>query len=271
MIGGGLAGTLMTGTAYAGAGPIIFTSSTSITGTSQAAPAWNGADPVVTVNVSVTAGGGSAAPTGNVTVNVAHHWQSCKATLVAGSGLTSTGSCKLNGLAPGSYTLGASYPGGSQLAKSDDGSYPLTVTSSTGHNATVVTSLACPAAVNAGQSGNCRLTVTDKGPGTATNVVARIILPSALKGRYCGNVWWNQGCSLKNNTATWKLGNLRAWQSRSLTVHFTAAGNRWYRHSSLVTVTGTATWGVNFQGQGPMQHISVSKYRVEIRPFGFVF
>jgi uncharacterized protein DUF11 len=268
MMAGGLAGTLMTGTAYAG--PIIFTSTTSITGTSQAAPAWNGADPVVTVNVSVTAGGGSA-PTGKVTVNVAGRWENCKADLTAGSGLTSSGSCKLQGLAPGSYTLSATYPGGSQLAKSDDGSYPLTVSSSTGQNATVTTALACPAAVNAGQSGNCKLTVTNKGPGTAVNVDAKIFLPSALKARYCGNVWWNQGCSVNNNTASWRLGNLRAWQSRSLTVHFTAAGNRWYRHSSLVTVTGSATWGVNFPGQGPMQHISVSKYRVEIRPWGFVF
>jgi hypothetical protein len=270
MIGGGLAATLTTGTAYAG--PIIFTSTTSITATSQAAPAWNGADPVVTVNVSVTAGGGSA-PAGKVTVNVAGHWENCTADLTAGSGLTSSGSCKLQGLAPGSYTLKATYPGETQIAKSVDASYPLTVTSSsTGQTATVTTALACPAAVNAGQSGNCKLTVTDKGPGTAVNVVARIFLPSALKGRYCGNQWWwNQGCSLNNNTATWKLGNLRAWQSRSLTVHFTAAGNRWYRHSSLVTVIGSATWGVNFPGQGPMQHISVSRYRVEIRPWGFVF
>jgi hypothetical protein len=268
-MGGGLAGTLMTGTAYAG--PIIFTSTTSITGSTQAAPAWNGADPVVTVNVSVTAGGGSNAPTGYVTVTAGGQVDVCNAKLTSSSGLTASGSCELRSLAPGSYNLEATYPGGSQLAKSADTRYPLTVTRSTGQNATVTTALACPAAVNAGQSGNCKLTVTNKGPGTATNVDAKIYLPSALKARYCGNVWWNQGCSVKNNTASWKLGNLRAWQSRSLSVHFTAAGNRWYRHSSLVTVTGSATWGVNFQGQGPMQHVSISKHRVEIRPWGFVF
>jgi hypothetical protein len=76
---------------------------------------------------------------------------------------------------------------------------------------------------------------------------------------------------VRHNDATWHLGNLRAWQARSLTVHFTATGNRWTRWSSLVTVVGTATWGVNFQNQGPMQHISVSKYRVEIHPWGFRF
>ena len=265
---GGLAGTMMAGTAFAG--PIIFTSATSITGTSQAQQSWSN-DPVVTVKISVTAGGGSSAPAGDVTVNVAHHSDSCKAALTSSSGLTSSGSCELRDLGPGSYTLQAAYPGASQLGKSASGNYALTVSRPSGQGATVRTGLSCPVAVNAGQSGNCKLTVANRGPGTAVNVVAEIALPSQLKARYCGNAWWNPGCRVHNNDATWHLGNLRAWQVKTLTVHFTAAGNRSFRHSSLVTVTGSATWGVKFPGQGPLQHISISKRHVEIRPWGFVF
>jgi hypothetical protein len=266
---GGLASTVMAGTAFAG--PIIFATTTSITSTSQA-PQSGSNDPVVTVKFSVTAGGGSSAPNGAVTVSVAGQWDSCAAVLGDPSGLTSSASCELKDLAPGSYTLEAKYGGGSQLASSHDDNYPLTVSSQSSQGATVNTSLACPAAVNAGQSGNCTLKVTNTGPGKAINVVGQIQLPSALRADYCGNRWWwLSGCSLHKNDATWHLGNLSAWQSKSLTVHFTAAGNRWYRHSSLVTVVGTATWGVNWPGQGPMQHISVSKRHVEIRPWGFVF
>jgi hypothetical protein len=265
---GGLASTLMAGTAFAG--PIIFATTTSITGTSQAQPSWSH-DPVVTVKFSVTAGGGNSAPSGDVTVKVAGQPDSCHANLGGASGLTSSGSCDLSGLADGSYTLQAQYAGNGNLSKSVSGNYGLKVGSPSGQGATIKTGLACPAAVNAGQSGNCTLTVTNKGPGTAVNVVGEIVLPSALEARYCGGQWWNPGCSLRHNDATWHVGNLKAWQSRSLTVHFTAAGNHSTRRSSLVTVVGTATWGVNFQNQGPMQHISVSKYRVEIRPWGFVF
>jgi hypothetical protein len=268
MVAGGLAGTVMAGTAFAG--PIIFATTTSVTGTSQAQQSWSN-DPVVTVKISVTAGGGSSAPAGDVTVSVAGKSDSCQAGLTSSSGMTASGSCELRDLAPGSYTLQAAYAGNTHLGKSTSSNYALTVSRPSGQGATVRTGLRCPAAVNAGQSGNCRLTVTNKGPGTAINVVAEIALPSKLKARYCGNAWWNPGCRLHNNDATWHLGNLRPWQSKSLTVHFTAAGNRWDRRSSLVWVDGSATWGVNFAGQGPMQHISVSKYRVEIRPWGFVF
>jgi Bacterial Ig-like domain (group 3)/Domain of unknown function DUF11 len=268
MMAGGLAGTVMAGTAFAG--PIIFATTTSITGTSQAQPAWN-SDPVVTVNVSVTAGGGNSAPTGDVTVSVAGHSDSCHAALTSSSGLASRGSCELRDLAHGSYTLQAEYAGVNQLGKSVSGDHALTVASSSGQGATIRAHLSCPAAVNAGQSGNCELTVANSGPGTAVNVAAEIALPSALHARYCGNRWWNPGCSLRHNDATWRLGNLRRWQVKSLTVHFTAAGNRSSRSSSLVTVTGSATWGVNFQGQGPMQHIAFSRTRVEIRPWGLVF
>jgi Bacterial Ig-like domain (group 3)/Domain of unknown function DUF11 len=269
VMAGGLASTMMAGTAFAG--PIIFATTTSITGTSQAQQSWSN-DPVVTVKFSVTAGGGNSAPGGSVTVNVAGRSASCHASLGSNSGLTSSGSCELSGLAPGSYTLQANYAGGSQMSKSASSDYSLKVGPSSGQGSTVTTRLRCPAAVNAGQSGSCDLTVTNKGPGTADNVVAEIALPSQLKARYCGNDWWwNAGCSVRSNDATWRLGNLRPWQSKSLTVHFTAAGNRWTRHASLVTVTGTAAWAGPWQNQGPMRHISVSKYRVEIRPWGFVF
>jgi hypothetical protein len=271
VMSGGLATTVMAGTSFAG--PIIFTTTTSITAIGQAQVA-SSSDPVVTVDVSVKAGGGNTAPTGEVTVGVAGQPDSCRADLTSSSGVTSSGSCELRDLTPGSYKLQAEYAGATQYGKSASGEIGLTVNRSPGQNAAIGTHLSCPAAVDAGQSGNCKLTVTNKGPGTAVNVVAEIALPSALQARYCGSSWWwgwNRGCSLRHNDATWHLGNLKAWQVKSETVHFTAAGNRWSRNSHLVTVTGSATWGVNFGSQGPMQHVAFSKYRVEIRPWGFRF
>jgi hypothetical protein len=263
IMAGGLATTLMEGTALAG--PIIFTTSTSITTTSQT----QSNDPVVTINVSVTAGGGNSAPSGSAHVVVVGSWQNCWASLNSSSGLTGSGSCQLS-LSPGSYTLQAKYPGANQLSNSASSDYSLTVSRPSRQGATVTTSLACPAAVNAGQSGNCTLTVVNTGPGTAVNVVGEIALPNALRARYCGNWWWNPGCWVHNNNAYWRLGNLRAGRVRYLTVHFTATGNRYTHYSRLVNVYGSATWGVNF-GYGPLQHISVSRYRVEIRPFGFFY
>ena len=268
MMAGGLASTVMAGTAFAG--PIIFATTTSITGSSQAQLPWSN-DPVVTIKFSVTAGGGNSAPTGDVTVRVAGSSDSCHAALTSNSGMTSSGSCDFSDLAPGSYTLQAAYGGAQKLSKSVSGAYGLTIGSRQGEGATVSTRLSCPAAVNAGQSGNCTLTVINHGPGTAVNVVAEIALPSALRARYCDGGWWNPGCSLRGNDARRHLGNLPAGQVRFLTVHFTAAGNRWYRHSSLVTVVGSATWGVRFPGQGPLQHIAFARYRVEIRPWGLFY
>jgi len=267
IMAGGLAGTMLAGTANAI--PIIFATTTSITATSQAQQGAS-ADPAVTVHFAVTASGGDSWPAGQVTIRVAGQWQSCHADLTHGAGLTSTGSCDLSDLNPGSYTLRAQYGGASQYAKSASGNHALTITSPSGRNAWVKAKLSCPTAVNAGRSGTCKLTVTNDGPGTAVNVLATITLPSDLHARYCGNLWWwNQGCSLRHNIATSHLGNLKAWQAKSLTVHFTAAGNRWSWHTNLAIVLGSAAWGVNFPAQGPMQHIVFARDRVEIRPWGF--
>jgi hypothetical protein len=255
----------MTSTAYAG--PIIFVTTTKITGNTQAQQ--NGSDPAVTVNFSVAASGGNNAPTGNVKVTVAGQSESCNANLSSSSGVTSTGWCVLTGLAPGSYQLQAWYQGASQYAKSNSDDYTLNVAAQSGG---VITRLACPAAVNVGQSGNCWLVVKNNTQGTAVNVTGQISLPWALKARYCYTAgWWWFRCSIHNNNAIWHLGNLRAGASRTLVVHFTAQGPRWERWSRLVNVYGSATWGVKFPGGGPMQHVSVSKYRVEIHPYGFVF
>jgi hypothetical protein len=134
------------------------------------------------------------------------------------------------------------------------------------------THLSCPAAVNAGQSGNCTLTVSNKGRGTAGNVTAEIVLPAALHARYCGTQWRRQGCWLHDNDAIAKFGHLASRQVKSLTVHFAAQGQRGSQHSRLVTVTGSASWdGPLFERGGPMQRITFSTARVEIRPRGFVF
>jgi hypothetical protein len=132
-----------------------------------------------------------------------------------------------------------------------------------GHpGARVTTELNCPRAVVSGQSGRCTLTVTDRSWGPARNVSAVIGLPSRLHARFC----W--GCRLNGNTASWWLGTLGPWQSKSVTVYFTARYQpaSWARHPVQVTVAGIAQWGQRAWWQRPAS--SYSAARVTIFPRG---
>ena len=264
MVSGGLAGAvLMTpGTALAATGQAAtsqaVTTATSISGTQQWASPWDAA--TVKVSVSVTAASGSQAPAGDVVVTAGEH--TCDATLVAGSGVTSTGSCQFRLLADGPYTLTASYQGSSTFAASVSSDYRVVVGQS---HARVYTQLNCPRWVTAGKSGTCTLVVSNNGPGTASDVSAEIVLPSQLHARYCG--WgWGWGCSLRGNTASWRLGTLYAWQTKSVTVSFTAQyAPRWNGQRPVqVTAGGVAQWGARNWWQPPQR--SYAAARVTIYP-----
>jgi Bacterial Ig-like domain (group 3) len=105
---GGLAGgvLLTPGTAYAST---AVGATTAITGTTQT-PSYNGT--TLNVQVSVTPASGTVSPTG--TVSVSDGAGGCSVTL----GLSGTGNCDINNLAPGTYTLTATYGGSSGFSPS---------------------------------------------------------------------------------------------------------------------------------------------------------
>lgn len=125
---GGLAGTalLMQGTAFADS---AVATSTSITGTTQLLVD-PGIPPVLKVDVSVAAQAGSQSPSGSVQVSTQTSdgtIYKCDASLTAGSGSTSAGSCELHGLPFGSYSLHAGYLGAGTFSRSDAPGYSAAV------------------------------------------------------------------------------------------------------------------------------------------------
>jgi hypothetical protein len=156
------------------------------------------------------------------------------------------------------------------------------------------TSLSCTSPVYTGRHGTCTLSVTNTGGGFAPDVTAQISLPWQLKADYCGynqfwnwssnrywNNYWNNGCSISGNTASESLGSLYRWQTKELTVTFTAQSgyNIWGRHpgwNDTVRVVGSASSGFNnysgnynwdYQFWGQRQNYSVAY--VTIIPRGF--
>jgi hypothetical protein len=125
------------------------------------------------------------------------------------------------------------------------------------------TSLSCTSPVYTGRHGTCTLSVTNYGQGFAPDVTAQIDLPWQLKADYCGynQFWnwstnygwsnfWNNGCSISGNTASESLGSLYPWQTKYLTVTFTAQSGYgiWGRHPGYnfpVRVVGSASSGFN--------------------------
>jgi hypothetical protein len=156
------------------------------------------------------------------------------------------------------------------------------------------TSLSCTSPVHNGQRGTCTLWVTNTGGGFAPDVNAQIALPWQLRADYCGyyqfwnwssnqywNNWWNNGCSIYGNTAYESLGSLYPWQTKQLTVTFTALSGYhiWGRHpgwNDTVRVVGSASSGFNnffgnffwdYQFWGQRESFSVAW--VTIIPRGF--
>jgi Bacterial Ig-like domain (group 3) len=111
----------------------------------------------------------------------------------------------------------------------------------------VNTYLSCTSKVYTGQRGSCTLWVTNRGFSPASNVNARIALPSQLRADYCG-YFWSFGCRISNNTASENLGTLNPGQTKELTVVFTAKSgfnlfgwNHGWRFT--VRVVGSASTG----------------------------
>ena len=158
----------------------------------------------------------------------------------------------------------------------------------------LVTWLSCTSPVFTGRHGVCTLSVLNYGPGFAPDVTAQISLPWQLKADFCGyypfwnwysnwywNNWWNNGCSIYGNTAYENLGSLYPWQTKELTLTFTARPGYyiWGRHPGwpeTVRVVGSAFSAFNnffgdffwdYQFWGQWQNYSVAW--VTIIPRGY--
>lgn len=170
---------------------------------------------------------------------------------------------RLSGWVPfGVWSFSYSVVASNGVASVTAGPYLVLVTPFGHSGARVVTQLDCPRAVISGQSGRCTLTVTDRSPLPAVNVTAAIALPSQLRARFC----W--ACRLFGNTASFRLGTLGPWQSRSVSVFFTARFRPapWDRHPIRVTVAGFAQWGQRVWWERPSTSFTAT--RVTIFPRG---
>jgi hypothetical protein len=143
-----------------------------------------------------------------------------------------------DGISTFSYSVIAS----NGVGKVTAGAFTVSVSPS-GRHEHVTTRLDCPHWVISGHSGTCTLTISNNGPRAAADLNAEIALPSQLRLRGCG---WDRGCWVNRNTASWHLSTLFGWQTKSVSVWFTAGfgGPRWdARRPFHVTVTGIAQWG----------------------------
>jgi hypothetical protein len=139
---------------------------------------------------------------------------------------------------------------------------PFTVAVSHGHPGGnyghLATSLNCTSPVHSGAKGTCTLTVTNTGGNGSQDVTGTINLPSQLKADFCGHGWswgWynSWGCTISGNTASENLGTLRAGQTKSVTVTFTARSTQWlwgwgHQNREWVRVTGSAQSQGNWWG-----------------------
>jgi hypothetical protein len=136
----------------------------------------------------------------------------------------------------------------------------------------IQTSLSCTSPVHTGQHGTCTLWVSNSGPSVAPDVTAQISLPWQLRADYCGRYYWfYYGCSISGNTASENLGTLGPWQTKELTVVFTARTgfNLWGRHRGhrfTVWVVGSAASHGYFWFFGQRESYSVAP--VTIIPWG---
>jgi hypothetical protein len=178
-----------------------------------------------------------------------------------------------------SYSVVASNSNGSATA----GPFNVTIGHRGGHpggHASLSTSLKCSSPVKSSSRGTCTLDVTNTGSNSAQDVTGTISLPSQLTADFCGHNWgwggWfnNYGCSISGNVATENLGTLRAGQSRSVTVTFTAQSSHslwgWgHQRDQWVRVDGSASaqsqgfWGFFGGGSSSYTHTWV-----EITPGG---
>ena len=258
---------LAPGAAYADTGATV-----AITGATPEQGFYGGG---TTLDVGVSV---QPAPTSPAWVAVTGAGSGCTA-MVGASG---TGDCSVRDVAPGTYTLTASY-GGSTSA-----GFPVTVAGAPStpspnpyryrqhHNEFVdlSTYLSCTSPVHTGQRGHCTLDVTNSGQNSAQGVTAQITLP--YPADYCGYYnGFSYGCSVSGNTASENLGTLYAGQTRDLTVTFTAdtgytLWGRHHGHTFTVEVTGSASSFGNFGNYSYYgQRESSSTAYVTVIPRGF--
>jgi putative Ig domain-containing protein len=241
VLAGGLAGTaLMSGTAFAG--PMQVSTSTSITGTQQTYTS-GGTTLAITVTVSAPSGSPNA-PAGYV--KVSDGTASCDATLtVPSSGLTSTGTCDLTGLAAGTYGLGGSYvPASTQYGGSSSSAYWVYVNASTNY-APQWTANGPSLSTHAGAS----YSYTFGASGTPTPTYALVDAPSWLSintstGAVSGTVpWGTSGGFSYSVAASNSVGTITAGP---FAVSVSRGG---YHHSGLSTQLSCPS-AVSSHGQG---------------------
>jgi hypothetical protein len=272
VLAGGMAGgvLLTPGTAFA-AGNGTTTAIASVT----QSPGVSGTTLEVSVNVTPT-GSATTFPTGSVRVTDGAGDGCFLALGQASLGSTaSTGTCGIQNLGAGNYTLQAFYGGDLNFGGSASGTDPVTINGPHGHPGPgpgpgpggygrLITSLYCTSPVRSGSQGTCTLDVTNNGNGPAQDVSGQIDLPSQLRADFCGHGWYwgwfnSYGCSINGNTATENIGTLYPGQSKDVTVTFTAQSTRWlwgwgHQFREWVKVIGSAqsqgNWNWNWFGNG---------------------
>jgi uncharacterized repeat protein (TIGR01451 family) len=123
---------------------------------------------------------------------------------------------------PPSGTTSFSYQVTATSAAGTASAGPFTVTVSPSPRADLTVSLSCPRTLTVGGTGNCVLTVRNRGPQTATGVTAGVSLPARLAEVSCSAT-----CAHHRNVYTWRLGTRAAGGAavtRTITVQAVRAG-----------------------------------------------
>jgi uncharacterized repeat protein (TIGR01451 family) len=91
---------------------------------------------------------------------------------------------------------------------------PFTVTvGAASTKADLAGSLSCPASLKVAGTGTCTLTVANRGPASASNVIAAVALPASLTETGC-----NAGCTRHANVFSWTATTLADGASATYTV-----------------------------------------------------
>lgn len=195
------------------------------------------------VGVSVTSeSASSGAPDGTVEIIVGS--SHCWAGLNQGSGLTSTGSCWVGNLNPGTYPVQAGYQGSAMFAASSSAAKWVNVGGAPVPAANIRTHLNCTPRVHVRQTGQCTLWVSNVGGDAANHVWAQISLPWQFQSLWCRPGWI---CRVHNHTASVYMGTVWAGQTRTLQVFFRTGWGwgLWQSSARTVTAYGQTWWSWN--------------------------
>jgi hypothetical protein len=84
--------------------------------------------------------------------------------------------------------------------------------------ADLAAALSCPASLKVAGTGTCTLTVTNRGPASASKVIAAVALPPSLAETSC-----SAGCTRHANVFSWTPSSLAEGASATYTVTVKAA------------------------------------------------